>query len=100
MKTASVIVAIGLSLAWNQAHAQAQKPAAAPQPEKKAAPAAAAKEPAKPAAETKAELKPAAKEPAKPMATAARKSRAAEDARECLQQGTNTEIIKCAEKFL
>jgi hypothetical protein len=35
------------------------------------------------------------------MATAAtRKSRAAEDARECLQRNTNTEIIKCAEKFL
>jgi hypothetical protein len=110
MKTASLIVAVALALGWIPAHAQ--KPAAAQpaaQPEKKPA-APAAKEPAKPAAdaktaakpvpEGKAEMKPAAKEPAKPMATASRKSRASEDARECLQLNTNSDIIKCAEKFL
>jgi hypothetical protein len=98
MRTASLIVAVALALAWIPAHAQ--KPAA-PQPaaqaEKK--PAADAKA-AKPAPEAKAETKPAAKEATKPTATASRKSRAAEDARECLQLGTNSEIIKCAEKFL
>jgi hypothetical protein len=114
MKTASLITAAALFFAWIPA--QAQKPPAAQPAEKKAVAAPTAKEPAKPAAETKAatkpaaseakpaetksEMKPAASEPAKPMATAARKSRAAEDARECLQQSTNRDIIKCAERFL
>jgi hypothetical protein len=80
-----------LTLVSSPASSQAQKPGAAqpaPAPAMKAQPKAAA-----PAAEMKAE------KPAAPVATA-RKSRAAEDARECLQFSTNTEIIKCAEKYL
>jgi hypothetical protein len=37
---------------------------------------------------------------AKPAAVAARKSRRNEDARHCLEQPTNTAIIKCAEAYL
>ena len=65
-----------------------------------------------------AQAKPAAKEPAKPVAPAAaapaaqpapekpapvaRKvnPRRAEDARHCLDKGSNTEVIKCAEAYL
>jgi hypothetical protein len=56
----------------------------------------------------KAPAKPAAQEPAKPEAAkpeskpVARKHnpRRSEDARHCLDKGTNTEIIKCAEAYL
>jgi hypothetical protein len=37
---------------------------------------------------------------AKPAAAPARKSRRNEDARQCLEQPTNTAIIKCAEAYL
>lgn len=60
-----------------------------------------------------AQEKPAAKEPAKPAAPVAQPAadkaapvarkanpRRAEDARHCLEKGTNTEIIKCAEAYL
>ena len=58
-------------------------------------------EPAKPAAEAAA---PAAQEAPKPKA-AARKvqvhpAKRQEDARHCLEKGSNTEIIKCAEAYL
>jgi hypothetical protein len=61
-------------------------------------------EPAKPAAEApKAEAPTAQAEAAKPKA--ARKipvhpSKRQEDARHCLEKGSNTEIIKCAEAYL
>jgi predicted flap endonuclease-1-like 5' DNA nuclease len=55
--------------------------------------------------------KPPAKEPAKQMAKAEPAKQAAgpkipkprrwnEDARHCLERGSNTDIIKCAEEFL
>jgi hypothetical protein len=58
--------------------------------------------------------KPAPKEPAKPVAQEAEKPAPApkqaaarqkprrwnEDARHCLERGSNTEIIKCAEEYL
>lgn len=43
--------------------------------------------------------KPAAAKKAK-KATVAKKSRRQEDARHCLAQPTNTDIIKCAEAYL
>lgn len=62
----------------------------------------AAKEPAKPMAQEPA--KEAAKPPAEPPKQAAagpRKPRRwNEDARHCLERGSNTEIIKCAEEYL
>lgn len=51
-----------------------------------------AQQPAKPAA------KPAAQ--ASEKKPAAHKSRRNEDARACLERGSNTEIIKCAEAYL
>ena len=55
---------------------------------------------AKPAAKgTPKELVPKAAD-AKPAEVAARKSRRNEDARHCLEQPTNTAIIKCAEAYL
>ncbi len=48
----------------------------------------------KPVAKPKAE-KPKAEKPAE-----ARKSRRHEDARACLEKGSNAEIIKCAEAYL
>ena len=57
------------------------------------------KEDAKPAAQDSA--KPAAEEKAKPAAMARKPSpRRFEDARHCLEKGSNTEIIKCAEAYL
>lgn len=53
-----------------------------------------------------AQDKPAAKEPAKPAvaveksAAVTKKSRRAEDARHCLEKGSNNEVIKCAEAYL
>lgn len=54
------------------------------------------KEPAKPAAAKEA-TKP---EPAKQAAAPRKPRRWNEDARHCLERGSNTEIIKCAEEFL
>ncbi|HYG55876.1 MAG TPA: hypothetical protein VD965_11330 [Burkholderiales bacterium] len=42
------------------------------------------------------EKKPAVKEPAKKAASSKRQ----QDARHCLEKGSNTEIIKCAEAYL
>ena len=76
MKRIALMLALAVaSAAWGQA----QKPAAP--------------EAAKPPAQE------AAKEPAKP-APVARKSRRSEDARHCLDQPTNTAVIKCAEEYL
>lgn len=59
-----------------------------------------AKEPAK-TEPTKEAAKPAAtKEPAKQAAGPRKPRRWSEDARHCLERGTNTEIIKCAEEYL
>jgi hypothetical protein len=57
-------------------------------------PAAPAKEAAKPVAP-----KPEAKQPAKAMSKE-RLSRRQQDARHCLEQPSNTAIIKCAEAYL
>lgn len=72
--TAAVLMVFSASL-W----AQAAKPAA--------------KEAAKPAETKTADTKTADAKPA-------RKSRANEDCRFCLEKGSNTEIIKCAEQYL
>jgi predicted flap endonuclease-1-like 5' DNA nuclease len=63
------------------------------------------KEPAKEPAKASPAKPEAAKEAAKPapskQAAASRKPRRwNEDARHCLERGTTTEIIKCAEEFL
>jgi hypothetical protein len=59
-----------------------------------------AKEPAKPAA-TQEPMKEAAKPaPAKQAAAAKKPRRWNEDARHCLERGSTTEIIKCAEEYL
>jgi hypothetical protein len=59
-----------------------------------------AKEPAKPAA-VQEPMKEAAKPaPAKQAAAPRKPRRWNEDARHCLERGSNTEIIKCAEEFL
>ena len=59
------------------------------------------KAPAKPAAQepAKPEAKLEAKPQSKPMARK-HNPRRSEDARHCLDKGTNTEIIKCAEAYL
>jgi len=44
--------------------------------------------------------KPEAQKAEKKPAASAHKSRRNEDARACLERGTNTEIIKCAEAYL
>jgi len=74
--------------AWAQAPKEPAKPA--PQ---EAKPAAAKPEPVKEA------VKPMA-EPAKQAAAPRKPRRWNEDARHCLERGSNTEIIKCAEEFL
>ena len=56
----------------------------------------AAKEAAKPEA-TKEAAKPA---PSKQAAASKKPRRWNEDARHCLERGSNTEIIKCAEEYL
>lgn len=66
------------------AHAQAEKPAAA-----------------KPEATKPEAPKPQAAKPAsKPAGVAKKHSRRTEDARQCLERATNSEIIKCAEEYL
>lgn len=70
--------AAAAALATTQAWAQGAKPAAKPAPAK--------------------EAKAATKE-AK-ASTTAHKSRRSEDARECLERPSNTEVIKCAEAYL
>jgi hypothetical protein len=67
--------------------AQEMKPGAAPEAAKPAA----AQEPMKEAAKAA---------PAKQAAAAKKPRRWNEDARHCLERGTTTEIIKCAEEYL
>ncbi|HEX6267000.1 MAG TPA: hypothetical protein VFZ81_08885 [Burkholderiales bacterium] len=50
--------------------------------------------------EAKEEAKPAAQEKTKPAPVAKKSSRRHQDARHCLEKGSNTEIIKCAEAYL
>jgi hypothetical protein len=78
----SVFIALTFS-AWAQAPQPAAKEAAKPAPMKEAPKEAAKGEPAKQAAVT----------PKKPR-------RWNEDARHCLERGSTTEIIKCAEEYL
>jgi hypothetical protein len=94
MKRIAILLALSLSASF--VLAQAQKPAATTQPEP-AKPAAQA--PAKPAAQESAKTAKTAKRAAKPGAMA-KKSRRSEDARACLEKGSNDEIIKCAEEYL
>jgi hypothetical protein len=80
------IVFLVLLSAAGTVAAQAPAPAA-PQPEPIKA------EPIKPG--------PAKPEAAKPKAAAAKHTnRRSEDARQCLDKATNTDIIKCAEEYL
>jgi len=74
------IVFLAMLALASAAGAQAQKPEAA-----------------KPAAATPEAAKPKA---SKPAAMAKKHSRRSEDARQCLERPTNTEIIKCAEEYL
>jgi len=73
----------------------------AQQPAKPAAP---AQQPAKPEAPKAAEAPKPATMAEAPKAPAAPKthtpSRRTEDARQCLEKGSNTDIIKCAEEYL
>ena len=87
-----------LTLAQGDKPAPAAKGAAAPaaKPADKPAPAAEAK-PAAP--EAKPVEKPAEKPGAKPAARKVSRARDTRDARECLKLATNSEIIKCAEKY-
>ncbi len=70
-------LAVMASAAWAQAKPAEATSTATPQASSKASPQDAAK-----------------------VQSVARKSRRAEDARHCLEKGSNTEIIKCAEAFL
>jgi hypothetical protein len=56
-------------------------------------------ETAKPAAKA-AEAKPETKAAAKPALARKTSPKRHEDARQCLERATNTEIIKCAEEYL
>jgi hypothetical protein len=78
-----IVLVVCLALA-GQAWAQAQKEPAKP----------AAQEPAKPAPQAAATPQAASKASRKPN------PKRAEDARHCLEQPSNTEIIKCAEEYL
>ena len=70
----------------------------AQQPAKPAAP---AQQPAKPEAPKAAEApKPATMAEAPKAPKKQTPSRRTEDARQCLEKGSNTDIIKCAEEYL
>lgn len=64
------------------------------------APQPAAKEPPKPAVAQEPMKEAAKPAPAKQAAAPRKPRRWNEDARHCLERGSNTEIIKCAEEFL
>lgn len=83
-----ILLAAIIALGSAAAHAQApgDKPAAAPAP--------AAKEEAKPAAPTPAPQKEIT------IVQGPGQSAVKEDARHCLEHGSNVDIIKCAEPFL
>ena len=93
MKTALFAVLLGLSFT-SFGQTATPIPDTPPAPAK---PAAAAPAPAANAPQATVTVKPAV--PPKPM-SAARKARREEDARHCLDKGSNTEIIKCAEAYL
>ena len=96
MKTALFAVLLGFSfVCFGQTATPI--PDTPPAPAKPVKPAAAAPAPAASAPQATVTVKPAV--PPKPM-NAARKARREEDARHCLDKGTNTEIIKCAEAYL
>jgi hypothetical protein len=78
-----IVLLVGLTFAA-QAWAQAQKEPAKP----------AAQEPAKPAPQAAATPQAASKASRKPN------PKRSEDARHCLEQPSNTDIIKCAEEYL
>jgi hypothetical protein len=113
MKRIAVLAALAVlpclsALSYAQADKPAAKPAdkpaaaaPAPAPATKAAAAPAAKTADKPAAAaaTKPTGKPAAAPAAKAAARKGGHSRDTRDARACLKLATNTEIIKCAEKY-
>lgn len=81
MKRTILLAALAMATAaWGQATAPAKEPA---------------KEPAKAAAK-----EPAKAETQKRATVAKRTSRRQEDARHCLERGSNIEIIKCAEEYL
>jgi hypothetical protein len=89
MKKIALIAALTLAMpAWSQeAKPPAEKPAAAPMAQE--APKADAPKPT----EAKAEAP-------KPKAQHKPNPHRQEDARHCLEKGSNTEIIKCAEAYL
>ncbi len=90
MRKAALILALALALpVWAQ-----DKPAA-PQAEKAPAEKSAPQESAQESGKSEA-----AKAEAPKKRTAKRHSRRMEDARHCLDEPTNTEIIKCAEAYL
>jgi len=99
MKTALLAVLLGFSsLSFGQTATPipdtpppAAKPAAPAPAPAQAAPAAAT------APQATVTVNPTV--PPKPM-NATRKAKREEDARHCLEKGTNTEIIKCAEAYL
>jgi hypothetical protein len=94
MKTALFAVLLGFSfVCFGQTATPI--PDTPPAPAKPAA--AAAPAPAANAPQASVTVKPAV--PPKPM-NAARKAKRDEDARHCLDAGSNTEIIKCAEAYL
>lgn len=72
MRVAALVLVLAVSTAWAQ-----DKPAP--------------KEAAKPAAQ------PAAEKPAVARKASSKRN---EDARHCLEKGSNTEVIKCAEAYL
>lgn len=92
MKTALFAALLGSSLAC---FGQTATPIPDTPPAKPAAAAPAA--PAASAPQATVTVKPTV--PPKPMSSA-RKARREEDARHCLDKGSNTEIIKCAEAYL
>jgi hypothetical protein len=98
MKQVAVLALLAL---FSSVPVLAQAPAAKPAaPAPAAKPAVPAAEPVAPAASAVPAEKSAGQESVKLAAGKGGRSRANEDARECLQLATNTEIIKCAEKFL
>lgn len=97
MKTALFAVLFGFSfVCFGQTATPIPDTPPAPAKPAAAAPAPAST-PAASAPQATVTTKPAV--PPKPM-SADRKARREEDARHCLDKGTNTEIIKCAEAYL
>lgn len=83
-----VILLAALAAAWAAWAQEPKKEAAKPSAQQAAAP-------AQPQEAAKPPVQAAAK-----RAPLARKSRRHQDARHCLEKGSNTEIIRCAEAYL